>query len=114
MTARNALTTSPPHEVDQAIKRLGADLRVARLRRNLTLASVAGHIGAGIRAIADAEGGKPSTGVAVYAGLLWTYGMVDRLGALADPATDREGLALLQMRQRHRARTADAPHHRRS
>ncbi len=93
MTARNALTLSPPVAVDQAIKRLGADLRVARLRRNLSLACVAQKTGAGIRAIADAEKGKPSTGVAVYAALLWTYGMVDRLGALADPATDREGIA---------------------
>ena len=51
----NLLTTAPPYEIEQAIKRLGANLRTARLRRNLTIAEVAERIGTGVRPVADAE-----------------------------------------------------------
>ena len=34
MTAKNTLVMAPPYPVEQAIKRLGANLRTARLRRN--------------------------------------------------------------------------------
>jgi transcriptional regulator with XRE-family HTH domain len=37
--------------VEQALKRLGANLRTARLRRNLTLRAVAEKIGTGARAV---------------------------------------------------------------
>ena len=104
MAARNLLTTAPPYEVEQAITRLGRDLRTARLRRNLTISDVADKIGTGPRAVMDAEKGKPSTGIAVYAALLWAYDLLGPFGALADPLSDREGLALDQVSGRLRAR----------
>jgi len=36
MVAKNLLSQTPPFPVEQAIKRLGANLRTARLRRNPT------------------------------------------------------------------------------
>ena len=45
--------------VEQTLKRLGANLRTARIRRRLTREQVARKIGAGIRAVSDAEKGKP-------------------------------------------------------
>lgn len=45
MARENALTSSPPYAVEQALERLGANLRTARLRRNLTIDNVAGKIG---------------------------------------------------------------------
>ena len=71
MTARNKLLSAPPYPVEQTLKALGANLRTARLRRNLTIADMAGKIGTGVRAVADAERGKPSTGIAVYTAMLW-------------------------------------------
>lgn len=103
MTARNLLTTAPPYPVEQAIKRLGSNLRIARLRRNLTINDVAQKIGTGPRAVADAEKGKPSTGMAVYAALLWAYDLLDPLGELAGSANDEEGLNLSTSRERARA-----------
>lgn len=105
MNARNLLTKAPPYEVEQGIKRLGKNLRTARLRRNLTIALVAEKIGTGPRAVMDAEKGKLSTGIAVYAALLWTYGLLHPFQDLADPATDGDGLALDQLGGRERART---------
>ena len=104
MTAKNTLTTTPPYAVEQALKRLGANLRTARLRRNLTIKNVADKIGTGPRPVSDAEKGKPSTGVALYVALLWTYNLLDGLDDVADPALDKEGLALSFRRERARGR----------
>jgi len=104
MTAKNKLTQAPPYAVEQAIKRLGANLRTARLRRNLTISDVAEKIGTGPRAVSDAEQGKITTGIAVYTALLWAYDLLGPTEDLADPAKDEEGLSLSTRRQR--ARTA--------
>jgi serine/threonine-protein kinase HipA len=53
-----------------------------------------------------AETGKASTGIAVYAALLWAYGLLDLFTELADPARDAEGHALALAREPHRARSA--------
>ena len=103
MTAKNTLTQAPPYAVEQAIKSLGANLRTARLRRNLTIEDVAEKIGTGPRAVSDAEQGKISTSIAVYAALLWTYDLLGPMEALADPASDEEGLALSTLRKRARS-----------
>jgi transcriptional regulator with XRE-family HTH domain len=103
MTAKNTLMTAPPFPVEQALKRLGANLRTARLRRNLTIEEVAQKIGTGPKPVADAEKGKVSTGAAVYMALLWAYDLLTPMDAIADPVTDREGLA--RSAQRERART---------
>lgn len=102
MTARNSLTTAPPYAVEQALGRLGANLRTARLRRNLTVQQVAEKIGTGPRAVASAERGKPSTSAAVYIALLWVYDLLGPVNDIADPALDEEGLALSATRQRAR------------
>ena len=106
MARSNPLTASVPFDVERAIKRLGTNLRTARLRRNLTLEEVAEKLGAGRHVIARAEAGKVSTPVAVYIGLLWTYGLLDQISHLADPAGDKEGLALSIATQRSNARRA--------
>jgi DNA-binding XRE family transcriptional regulator len=104
MAARNILLAAPPHAVEAAIKRLGADLRVARTRRNLTVADVAEKIGTGPRAIMDAEKGKPSTGIAIYLGLLWAYDLLGQLDDVADPIHDEQGQTLTLVHGRKRAR----------
>ncbi len=104
MTATNALTSRSPHAVEQALKRLGGNLKVARLRRGLTVRQAAEKIGTGVRAVGDAEKGKPSTSVAVYVALLWLFGLLADVELLADPGRDAEGLSLALRRERTRAR----------
>ena len=104
MAARNPLLEAPPYAVEDALLKLGQRLRTARLRRNLSVAEVGKKIGAGSRAIADAEKGKPSTGVAIYVALLWAFDLLSNFEVLADPAHDVEGLALASRRERERAR----------
>ena len=104
MAARNKLHSAPPYQVEQSLRHLGANLRQARLRRNLTIEEVAKKIGTGLRAVMDAEKGKPSTGIVVYLALLWVFDLLGQVDQVADPATDKEGLALEAAKGRKRAR----------
>jgi transcriptional regulator with XRE-family HTH domain len=104
MARKNILTSTPPYAVEQALKRLGANLRTARLRRNLTIEDVAHKIGTGRRAVMHAENGKGSTSAAVYTALLWSYDLLGPMNDLANPALDEEGLSLSLSKDRSRAR----------
>ena len=108
MSARNPLLAAPPYQVEQALKTLGGDLRTARLRRNLSIENVAAKIGVGRHVVADAEKGKPSTGIAVYVGLLWAFGLAEQLAGVADPDTDEEGRLLAKRGERVHASSARA------
>lgn len=106
MARKNKLLETPPFAVEQAIKRLGDNLRTARLRRNLTIQDVAAKIGTGPRAIADAEKGKLATSVGTFAALLWAVGLLPQMEDVADPAKDKEGMALSLAKGRERARAS--------
>src|SRR5258708_3904569 len=94
MKARNALLDALPYEVEKTLRKLGGNLRTARLHRLLTIEDVAQKIGTSRFAGAGAEKGKPSTGIAIRAALLWAYGFIGRLEDIIDPAKDEEGLTL--------------------
>jgi DNA-binding XRE family transcriptional regulator len=104
MKARNALLGATPYQVERTLRKLGGDLKTARLRRNLTGEEAGLKIGTSRFAVADAEKGKPSTSVAVYAALLWAYGLIDQLADVADPSNDEEGTRLALSRGPLRAR----------
>lgn len=99
---KTPLLSSPPYPVEAALRRLGSNLRAARLARNLKLDQVAEKIGTGRRAVADAEKGRPGTAAAVYLALLWTYDLMGPVSQLADPPGDAVGLASIARRQRAR------------
>jgi transcriptional regulator with XRE-family HTH domain len=107
MSAKNTLIQATPYPVARAIKRLGTNLRTARLRRNLTIEEIGAKIGTGPRAVSDAEKGKVSTSIAVYTALLWAYDLLGPMSELADPVLDEEGLSLSLLRERSRARAKD-------
>ena len=104
MVARNQLLDAPPYPVEQALTRLGENLRTARIRRNFTIDEVARKIGTGRRAIMDAERGKPSTSVGVYVALLWVHDLLSQLNDVANPANDEQGLRLVAAKEKTRAR----------
>lgn len=106
MAARNLLLDALPYPIDQALKTLGGNLRTARLRRNLSIEDVAAKIGVGRHVVAAAEKGKPSTGIAIYAGLLWAFGLTEHLARIADPDADEEGRLLAKRNERVHARSA--------
>lgn len=107
MSARNSITTAPPYPVETALRTLGANIRTARVRRGLSAQELGRKIGVGRDTVAEAEKGKPSTSVAVYAGLLWALGLIDQLNAVADPGADAEGQTLALSREPKRARRTE-------
>ncbi|HEY3448882.1 MAG TPA: helix-turn-helix domain-containing protein [Myxococcales bacterium] len=72
-------------EVKYALEALGTHLREARLRRELTIEEVAEQIGVSRKTVAEAERGKATTHVQVYAGMLWALGLLSQLENLATP-----------------------------
>lgn len=103
---KTPLLASPPYPVEEALRRLGANLRTARLARNIKVEEAAAKIGTGRRAVLDAERGKAGTAAAVYLALLWTYDLLDPVKHLGDPALDVVGLASGARRARARTRTS--------
>ena len=100
MPRSNSASSVPPFEVEAALKRLGANLRTARLARNLSIESAAAKIGVGYRAVATAETGKPGTAIGVYAGLMWAYGLLPQLNEVADPVRDEVVQRVARARER--------------
>ena len=108
MSAPSHIGKAPPAAVVAALERLGANIRIARLRRRLTQAELAERIGVSRFVVADVERGKATTGVAAYIGALWALGLVDQLRSVADPSLDEEGMALEIARTSKRARRPQA------
>lgn len=100
MSKRNAVAEAPPFEVAQALKTLGANLRTARLARNLSIEAAAAKIGVGYRAVATAEAGKTTTAIGVYLSLLWAYDLLGQVRDVADPGRDPLVQRAAQVRER--------------
>jgi transcriptional regulator with XRE-family HTH domain len=87
-----------PSAVEEALIRLGSNIRTARLRRRLTREDLARRIGISRQVLAQIEKGKPTTAVAAYLGALWALGLLNQLKDVADPDRDEEGKILERMR----------------
>ncbi|MDE0026168.1 MAG: hypothetical protein OXP69_17305 [Spirochaetaceae bacterium] len=105
MTRLTRLAGSPPAAVEEALQRLGRNIRTARLRRRLPQAALAERMGVSRFVVADVERGKPTTGVAAYVGALWALGLLGGLSEVAEPDRDEEGKALERARGPKRARS---------
>ena len=92
------ISKSPPAAVEDVLKRLGRNIRIARLRRRLSRGELAERIGLSRYALADVENGKPTTAIAAYMGALWALGLIRDLREIADPDKDEEGKILERAR----------------
>ena len=104
MANRTRIAESPPAAVEDALERLGRNLRTARLRRRLPQADLARRVGVSRFVIADIEKGKPTTGIAAHLGALWALGLLPQMEGVADPDRDEEGKALEHARSPRTAR----------
>lgn len=92
------------YEAVNALAGLGANLKTARLRRNLTLEEVANRIGVHRTTLAQAERGDPTVMAGTYMAAIWVYGLTGQVADLAAPDRDQEGQALEAASSRQRAR----------
>lgn len=80
--------------VRRALRKLGGDIRDARLRRRIPVAVVAERASIGRSTLNRVEKGDPTVALGIYATVLFVLGLVDRVGNLADARNDATGLQL--------------------
>lgn len=96
---------NPPGAVRKALRKLGADLRDARLRRRIPVAVMAERTMVSRATLHRLERGDPTVAGGTYATALFVLGLTERFADLADVRFDRLGLALEEERLPKRIRT---------
>lgn len=89
---KSALPTPLP--VRKALKKLGSDIKEARIRRRIPTTLMAERMGASRNTLKAIEEGKPGASIGMYATAIYILGMLDRIRDLADIAYDSVGQAL--------------------
>lgn len=80
-----------PIPVNKTLKKLGSDLRQARIKRNLTMALVEERAGITHITLTNVEKGKSSVSIGIYAKVMFVMGLIDNLYNLVDAANDTIG-----------------------
>ncbi|KNZ31249.1 MAG: DNA-binding protein [Methylibium sp. NZG] len=88
-----ALSTLPPAAAD-ALKRLGENLAVARVRRKESQRLWAQRLGVSVPTLIRMEQGDAGVGMGIYATALWLIGRVAALPEVAAPQHDQGALEL--------------------
>lgn len=86
-----ALQTLPP-AATQALRALGENLAIARVRRREPQRTWAKRLGISVPTLIRMERGDPGVSVGIYATALWLMGRVAALPAIAAPAEDKGAL----------------------
>ncbi|KHA62715.1 XRE family transcriptional regulator [Sphingomonas sp. Ant20] len=95
-----------PLVVRKALRKLGADIQIARKRRRLTMTIIAERAFISRNTLTRVERGDPAVSLGIYTTVLFVLGLAERVGELADPLTDSVGLSLETERLPQRARSA--------
>jgi transcriptional regulator with XRE-family HTH domain len=91
--ASDALSALPPLATE-ALRKLGENLALARVRRKESQRAWAKRIGVSIPTLIRMEKGEPAVAIGIYVTALWLLGRVQALPELADPEHDRGALEL--------------------
>jgi transcriptional regulator with XRE-family HTH domain len=86
-----ALQTLPPAAA-QALRGLGENLAIARIRRRESQRTWAKRLGISVPTLIRMERGDPGVSAGIYATALWLMGRVNILPTLAAPAEDKGAL----------------------
>ena len=86
-----ALQTMPPAAA-HALRGLGENLAIARIRRRESQRVWAKRLGISVPTLIRMERGDPGVGAGIYATALWLMGTVNALPGIAAPAEDRGAL----------------------
>jgi DNA-binding XRE family transcriptional regulator len=85
---------SLPLPAARALRKLGADLRDARIRRRIPMAIMAQRASISRTTLTKVEKGDPGVQLGIYATVLFVLGLVNRISELADIRNDKAGLEL--------------------
>jgi len=93
-----------PIPIKRALHALGGDIRNARRRRRIPSALLAERASISRTTLVKVEKGDPGVSIGVYASVLMSLGMIERLASLADAKHDEIGLVLEEERLPERIR----------
>lgn len=88
-----AIQQLPPATLG-AVRKLGADLAVARLRRKESLRSWSKRLGVSVSTLQRLEAGDPGVSIGILASALWLINRDGELGQLAAPEHDQGALEM--------------------
>ncbi len=104
--------TALPQPVRRALRKLGADISVARRRRGISTLLMAERAFITRNTLAKVEKGDAGVSLGIFASVLFVLGMTERLADLVDPARDPLGQQLEEDRLPKRIRMPQAkPEH---
>ena len=83
-----------PIPVRKALKKLGKDIKEARVRRRIPVVLMAERVGISRVTLKSIEDGRATVSIGLYATALYVLGMLDRFKDVADIAFDSVGQAL--------------------
>lgn len=95
---------SIPLPVRRTLRKLGQDIRDARLRRRIPAAVLAERASISRMTLNKLEKGEPGVSIGIVATVLFVLGLHERLGEIADIRHDEQGLALEEERLPKRIR----------
>ena len=93
-----------PVEVAERIKELGYRVRLARVRRGLSIAEAAAKAGINRNTLGALELGKQGVAIGAYVTVLWALGLDKTLDGVAHPDADTHGKTLEASRRPMRVR----------
>ena len=104
MGSQTGTTSLPPLEVASAVKRLGENIRLARIRRRMSQEELAQACNITRKTLYALEKGAPGTTIGTVFAVLWKLGLLNTATALADPEVDEHGKILEAARRPKRVR----------
>lgn len=101
---KSSSNSATPIPVRRALRKLGQDIRDARLRRRIPTEILAERASISRMTLYNVENGDASVSMGTYATILFVLGMIDRVGNLADASEDTLGRQLEEERLPKRIR----------
>jgi transcriptional regulator with XRE-family HTH domain len=93
-----------PFEVSEVVKKLGENIRLARVRRRMRQEELAEKCRISRKTLYSIETGFPGIGIGTIFSVLWTLGLLDSAKLLAAPDQDEHGRILEAAQQKQRVR----------
>ena len=102
--AKNTMGTKLPRKLEQKMAIMGEQIKLARLRRNLSIAQVAERATCSPLTVNRIEKGSPTVSIGIYARVLYALQLDEDLLFLAKEDSLGHTLQDLSLKRRHRAR----------
>ena len=101
--AKNTMGTKLPRKLEQKMALMGEQIKLARLRRNLSIAQVAERATCSALTVNRIENGSPTVSIGIYARVLYALQLDDDLLLIAKEDTLGRNLQDLGLKHRQRA-----------